>query len=67
MTGIKQVVTGVKQDIKGVQQDLKSEVQTASEAILTSVTAGQSQLLDLIKKLSEKSEPVKHEPTSHVV
>ena len=67
MTGIKQVVTGVKQDIKGVQQDLKSEVQTASEEILTSVTAGQSQLLDLIKKLGEKSEPVKNEPTSHVV
>jgi hypothetical protein len=67
MTGIKHVVTGVKQDIKGVQQDLKSEVQTASEAILTSVTAGQSQLLDLIKKLSEKSESVKDGPTSHVV
>ena len=67
MSGIQQAVTGVKQDIKGVQQDLKSEVQTASEAILTSVTAGQSQLLELIRKLGEKSDPVKLEPTSHVV
>jgi hypothetical protein len=66
MTGIKHVVTGVKQDIKGVQQDLKSEVQTASEAILTSVTAGQSQLLELIRKLGEKSDPVKNESASHV-
>ena len=50
-----------------MQQDLKSEVQTASEAILTSVTAGQSQLLELIRKLGEKSDPVKLEPTSHVI
>jgi hypothetical protein len=49
-----------------VQQDIKSEVQNASETILTSVTAGQSQLLELIKKLSERSDPVKLEPTSFI-
>jgi archaellum component FlaC len=61
VSGVKQVVTGVKLDIKGVQnelrgvqQDIKSEVQCASETILATVTTGQSQLFELIKKISER-------------
>ena len=44
-----------------MQQDIKSEVQCASETILARVTAGQSQLFELIKSMTERPDHEKPE------